>query len=124
MTPQTGALARFLGKRKERWRVAQEVTPLWSGTQAYPAMLAAIAGAKRSILFEMYIFSNDRIGQRFAAALGERAAAGVNVRLIYDAVGSFRFAFRGSLEAAGVQVVEFHPVAPWRKRFNLSHRSP
>ena len=85
-------------------------------------MLAAIAGATRSILFEIYIFADDRIGRRFASALCERAAAGCRVRLIYDSVGSFRFALRDSLEAAGVQVVEFHPVAPWRKRFNLSHR--
>ena len=122
MTPYTGAPARFLGKRNEQWRAAEEVTPLRSGGETYPAMLAAIAGATRSILFEIYIFADDHIGRRFAAALSERAAAGVIVRLIYDAVGSFRFALRDSLEAAGVQVVEFHPVAPWRKRFNLSHR--
>ncbi|MBP9088523.1 MAG: phosphatidylserine/phosphatidylglycerophosphate/cardiolipin synthase family protein [Kofleriaceae bacterium] len=122
MKSQTGALEDFLGKRRDQWRAALEVTPLRSGAQAYPAMLAAIAGATRSIVFEMYIFADDRIGRRFASALGERAAAGVSVRLIYDAVGSFRFALRESLEAAGVQVVEFHPIAPWRKRFNLSHR--
>ncbi len=85
-------------------------------------MLAAIAGAQHSILFEMYTFADDFIGRRFASALGERAAAGVRVRLIYDGVGSFGFPYRETLEAAGVQVVEFHPIAPWRKRFNLSHR--
>ena len=66
------------------------VTLLHDGEQAFPAMLAAIAEARREILLEMYWFASDEVGRKFAAALIARAAAGVRVRVIYDAVGSLQ----------------------------------
>lgn len=54
----------------------------------YPAWLAAIAAARRSVLFENYIIANDAAGREFVAALAERAQAGVAVRLIYDWMGA------------------------------------
>lgn len=57
---------------------------------AYPAMLALIAAARRSIGFENYIIRDDEVGQAFADALIERARAGVSVRVLYDWLGSFR----------------------------------
>lgn len=54
----------------------------------YPAWLSAIAGARRTILFENYIIADDAIGREFVAALSERARDGVAVRLIYDWMGA------------------------------------
>jgi len=54
----------------------------------YPAWLAAIAEARRFILFENYIIADDATGREFVAALAERARAGVAVRLIYDWMGA------------------------------------
>jgi cardiolipin synthase len=107
-----------------RWREGNHIELLRAGKEAFPAMLAAIAGAQREILLETYIFEDDRTGRTFAEALAERARAGVTVRLIYDAVGSWGMAstFVDDLRRAGVQVLEFHPIAPWRRRFNLSKR--
>ena len=45
------------------------IEPLWDGDQAFPAMLQAIEDAKHSVGLSMYIFNNDRTGNRFAAAL-------------------------------------------------------
>jgi cardiolipin synthase len=100
------------------------VTPLRAGEQAFPAMLEAIARAERSVCLEMYILRADRIGQRFQAALIERARAGVHVRVIYDAVGSIGLPAKyvGELTAAGVQLIEFHPVMPWRPRAGWNRR--
>jgi len=107
-----------------RWRVGCEVTVLRDGGQTYPAMLAAITSAKRSICFETYILAGDHTGDRFKLALVERARAGVTVRMMYDAVGSFGLAasWLTELRTAGVQIVEFNPIAPWRWRSRLSHR--
>ncbi len=71
----------------------------------YPAWLAAIAGARRSVLFENYIIADDATGREFVAALCERARAGVTVRLIHDwmggiGVGSGRL-LRPLVEAGG-----------------------
>jgi cardiolipin synthase len=108
----------------QRWRADCEVTVLRDGDETYPAMLAALAAAERSICFETYILAADAVGDRFKAVLIERARAGIAVRIIYDAVGSFGLpdAWVGEMRAAGCEVIDFNPIAPWRRRFRLSHR--
>jgi cardiolipin synthase len=88
-------------------------------------MLDAIRSAQRVILLEMYWFDSDRIGRIFAQALTEAAGRGVKVAVIYDAIGSIGASldmFDG-LRAAGVPVLEYNPVAPWRRRFRLTRLS-
>lgn len=63
------------------------VRVLRDATENYPAWLEAIAGARRSILFENYILADDATGREFVMALSERARAGVAVRLIHDWMG-------------------------------------
>jgi len=65
-----------------------KITMLRGGDAAYTAMLAAIAAAKRSILLESYIFDNDRMGDKFAAALSAAVKRGAAVRVLIDAVGA------------------------------------
>ena len=80
---------------------------LKDASENYPAWLEAIAQARRHVHFESYIIYDDEVGQRFAAALAERARAGVKVRLIYDWWGCFNTASRRfwtSLADAGVEV--------------------
>ena len=107
-----------------KWRVGCEVTVLPHGGETYHAMLEAITQAQRTICLETYILASDSTGDRFKLALVERARAGVTVRLIYDAVGSFGISSEwvNDLRAAGIEVLDFNPIAPWRARFNLSHR--
>jgi cardiolipin synthase len=116
-------LQRF-ARSQMRWRAGCEVTVLRDGGATFPAMLEAITNAKKSICLETYILAADRTGDRFKLALVERARAGVTVRIIYDAVGSFGLsaAWVDDLRAAGCEVIDFNPIAPWRARFNLSHR--
>jgi cardiolipin synthase len=99
-----------------------EVRLLRDGTAAFPAMLDAIADAKREILLEMYWVGADRVGHRFRDALVERARAGVRVCVIYDAVGSLETpeAFWGPLVAAGAEIREFSPISPFKRPFSLS----
>lgn len=95
---------------------------LHDGREAFPAMLEAIAQARRQVLLEMYWFDSDFVGQRFADALVAAQARGVQVAVIYDSIGSIGTdrAMFARLEAAGVHVLEYNPVAPWRRRFRLS----
>lgn len=85
--------------------------PLFNGEQAYPAMLAAIAGARRSVNLCTYIFDSDEVGDRFVEALGDAVRRGVEVRVLVDGVGtvgsSRRLARR--LSAAGVRWTRFLP---------------
>jgi cardiolipin synthase len=61
---------------------------LRDAAENYPAWLGAIRGARRNVLFEAYILSDDAIGREFVEALRERVRAGVHVRLLYDWLGS------------------------------------
>jgi cardiolipin synthase A/B len=94
--------------------IGNKVALLEDGAQTYTAMLAAIKGAKRHVHMETYIFDGDDVGRQFAAALAERARAGVDVRLIYDALGSLHTPreFFADLASSGVKVVAFNPLGP------------
>jgi len=107
-----------------RWRAGNQITLLRAGAETFPAMLEAIAGARRSICLETYIFEGGVIGTRIAEALIERAGAGVIVRVIFDAMGSLAMpgALLARMRDGGVIVHEYHPVAPWRRRWNIFRR--
>ncbi|HEX6274682.1 MAG TPA: phospholipase D-like domain-containing protein [Polyangiaceae bacterium] len=94
---------------------------LRDGREAYPAMLAAIAGASEQVLLEMYWFDSDAAGRRFAEALAAAAGRGVETVLLYDAIGSIGVdaTMFDELRRAGVKVAEFGPIAPWRRRFRF-----
>ena len=112
---------RSLRRVAERFVDKNRVQLLLDGREAFPAMLEAIRGAERVILLEMYWFDSDIIGRTFARALAEAAARGVRVALIYDSIGSIGAdpAMFDELQAAGVKVLEYNPVAPWKRRFRL-----
>jgi cardiolipin synthase len=105
-----------------------QVTPLIDGPAAFTAMNAAIDAARTSIHVETYLFSADNLGRAFAERLMRKAREGVEVRLIYDAVGSIETPDNlfDELRAAGVQVAKFRPLnliktLPWRYH-NRDHR--
>jgi cardiolipin synthase A/B len=85
---------------------------LANGDVFYEAELEAIHAARVYICLEAYIFQKGEVAERFIEALTDRARAGVDVRLVMDAVGSFniwRGAFR-KLIAAGGHVCWYNPL--------------
>ncbi len=95
---------------------------LRDGKEAFPAMLEALAQARRQVLLEMYWFGSDAVGRRFAEELTRARQRGVEVAIIYDSVGSIgadQDMFT-ELQAAGAHVLEYNPVAPWRRKVRLS----
>lgn len=100
---------------------SNRVRLLRDGREAYPAMLEAIAGARREVLFEMYWIQGDRAGLMFRDALVAKAKEGVDVRVSYDAVGSISApsSMWQPLVAAGGDVCEFGSVSPLLARFRF-----
>lgn len=87
------------------------IEPLVGGDEAYPAMLAAIDGAKRSITLASYIFDNDKLGKLFAHALADAKRRGVEIRVLIDDVGS-RYTFPSivhTLRKSGIRTATFMP---------------
>jgi cardiolipin synthase len=93
--------------------VATDWTWFSSGREIYPAMLAAIDGARESVCLETYIFAADALGERFRAALVRARERGVRVRVLVDALGSISLpgTFWEPLRAAGGEARLFNPLA-------------
>jgi cardiolipin synthase len=99
------------------------LTLLENGAGYFPALIEAIAGARREIHLETYIFEMDAIGLRVAQALIEAAERGVRVRVLADGIGSKNFSeeLRDRMLQAGIALLFFRPeISPWRlKRHRL-----
>src|SRR3954469_1419829 len=92
---------------------------LRNGIETFPAWLAAIDAAQDRVSLEMYIFSDDTIGRKFADALIAAAQRGVTARLLYDFVGCRETpaAFFQRIRAGGVHTIAYHKYRFWRPRF-------
>ncbi|HEX4232744.1 MAG TPA: phospholipase D-like domain-containing protein [Caldimonas sp.] len=94
--------------------LGNKVTLLEDGPNTYATMFGLIASARDSINMEAYILDDDAAGRRLADALIERQAAGVQVNLVHDAVGTLGTSkdYFKRLSDAGVSVLTFNPVNP------------
>ncbi len=101
-----------------------QVTALYNGDEVFPAMLAAIRSARRTITFESYIYWSSSIGHQFTATLTERARAGVRTHVIIDWAGSQKVDKDDieRLRQAGVEVVFYRPLHFYQLD-HLNHRS-
>lgn len=98
---------------------------LINSDEAYPVMLDAIRSAKKTIQVMFYIWQADETGEEFRDLLIERAKAGVDIRVLYDAVGSsaVRGGFMKPLLEAGAKVAAFMPPKFFRWSLDLNFRN-
>jgi cardiolipin synthase len=88
-------------------------------------MFEAIRSAKSYLYLEYYIFEDVTCNdERLSDLLIRQSQAGVEIRIIYDGIGSIGTDsdFFDKLRAAGVQVVEFNPPSPWKHHSALNAR--
>lgn len=99
---------------------------LRNGCRIFPAMLAAIGAARRSVEFLTFIYWTGAIANKFAEALAERAAAGVRVRVLLDAFGAAPMPRHliADMQGAGVDIRWFRPLSAWKpwRNDNRTHR--
>ena len=98
--------------------------PAWKNTDAkyYPLgddmfrdLLVDLESAEEFIFLEYFIIGDGYMWSSIEAILREKAAAGVDVRVIYDDVGSIKVLpknFNKTMEEAGIKVLTFNPVHP------------
>jgi cardiolipin synthase len=86
-----------------------ELLALRNGDEIFPAMLEAIRTAEYTIDMMTFVYWRGQIARDFAAALAERARAGVRVRLLLDGFGAKEIEqdLLDEMDAAGVQVAWF-----------------
>ncbi|MDQ6622185.1 MAG: phospholipase D-like domain-containing protein [Verrucomicrobiota bacterium] len=80
------------------------VKQLENGDEIFPAMLAAIRGAERTITFENFLWREGEVTDAFANALAERAHAGVKVHFLQDALGC------DALHGGAMEIIRHSPV--------------
>ena len=111
-----------------RYVEGNRLTLLRNGEQYFPALIAAIDGAREEVFLESYIFADDQTGSLVSDALARAAARGVSVHLLVDGFGARDFAprFRRILAGAGAQALVYRPdISPWtlrRDRLRRMHR--
>jgi cardiolipin synthase len=113
-----GALELYTVEDPRALVAGHAVRLLRNGAETFPVWLAAIEAARARISLEMYIFSDDAIGRRFAAALAGAAHRGVEVRLLYDYAGcrNTPARFFTQMRAEGIHVIAYHKYRLWRPR--------
>lgn len=97
----------------------------YDGNPAIEAKLAAIESARHHIHLEYFIFQPDKIGHRTLELLARKAREGVQVRLLYDAMGSRRLnraTLRPLMQAGGL-CGAFLPLNPLRRRLQVNLRN-
>lgn len=104
-----------------------DVRLLLTGDEAYPAMLDAIASARRHVHIQTFIIRNDRIGMQFMELLAEKARAGVSVRLLYDRFGSTHAVmtglFRRYRRIPGMRIQGWTQADPMKRQFQINLRN-
>lgn len=92
---------------------------------AFQKIEESLKNAQRSIWAEYYIIRRDETGKRFLDILTEKAREGIEVKLLYDALGSMRIdADRlNKLKKAGGEVEAFLPLNPLRRRWSVHLRN-
>ncbi|MEC2077109.1 cardiolipin synthase [Metabacillus fastidiosus] len=85
---------------------------LTNGVETFEHIFEEIKKAKKHIHLEYYIVRHDHLGQQLKNILIEKAKEGIEIRFLYDAVGSWKLSqqYIKELRQAGVEMVPFLPV--------------
>ena len=91
------------------------VEVLLNGDQIFPAKIAAIRAARKSITYAQYVFEEGAPAADTAQALAERCRAGLPVHVLLDAVGALAMPvqYRDWMTEAGCEVASYRPLTPW-----------
>jgi cardiolipin synthase A/B len=97
---------------------------LRNGDEIFPAMLESIAEAKETIDFLTFVYWRGDVGTRFAAALADRARAGVRVRVLLDSWGArtIDHDLTAMMEDAGARIRWYRPLTRLQVR-KANHRT-
>jgi len=112
--------------------IRPDLSVIVSASGFYDSLFADIVAARKSVHMEMYCIEEGAIAAKLNDLLVDKAQKGLDVRLVYDSVGSFGVSngYFDKMASAGVKIHEYHPVNPrkikdvfsLRKLFHRNHR--
>lgn len=95
------------------------------GNKKFDALIEDLRQAEHFINIQYYIIRNDVLFQRIVEVLAAKAAEGVEVRILFDAMGcrSVRHSYWRSLNGMGIQTAEFFPALLRRFQLRMNYRN-
>lgn len=123
--PHWRRTAALLGKRNFRLFRNTDVTYFPGGREFFEDVIARMKGAQRFIFLEFFILAEGQLWEQILTVLEERAAQGVEVKVIFDDFGSITRMSREMMErmkAAGIEVAVFNPVHQYVNRLYFNYR--
>ena len=102
-----------------------DITVYTDGNDKFEALLEDIRSAEEFIHIQYYIIRDDIVFARLREALLEKARQGVEVRILYDAMGcsTVRHSFWRDLNRQGIQTAEFFPARLRRLHLRINYRN-
>jgi len=97
------------------------------GDHMFEAMLEELEKAEKFIFMEYFIISKSKMWDEILEILLRKAKAGVDVRIIFDDLGSlglFKTTYVNELRLQGIKIMRFNPIVPFISPFmnNRNHR--
>jgi cardiolipin synthase len=102
---------------------ANDVEILQNAREKYPRLLDDIRGASRSVHLQYYEWATDAFTEQVADLLRQCVRHGVEVRILYDPVGSYFMLSRDYLKALRRDGIRMEPFSPVYQLHTLSYRS-
>jgi len=95
------------------------------GNEKFDALLEEIEQAESYIHIQYYIIRNDEIWNRVEAALTKKVRQGVQVRVLFDSMGSRTMKVRNwkRVEKAGIETAEFFPALFGKLQLRMNYRN-
>lgn len=116
-SPETASLVSYLN-RHESFPISREnqVTYYPLGEQKWVDMLEELKKAEKFIFMEYFIIDEGKMWGSILSILKEKAAQGVDVRVMYDgtcAMTTLPYDYPQMLEALGIRCKMFSPIRPF-----------
>ncbi|MBR6771607.1 MAG: cardiolipin synthase [Lachnospiraceae bacterium] len=102
-----------------------DITIYTDGNDKFEALIEDIRQAKKYIHIQYYIIKNDVLFNRIKEVLIEKAAEGVEVRILYDGMGcrSVKRSYWQQLNSKGIKTSEFFPATLRRLHLRINYRN-
>ena len=102
-----------------------ELVLLKDGPSTFSAIFDAMESAKNYIHIQYYIFEEGELAQRFLSILQQKRKEGIEIRFMYDGLGSKALSttYLGLLNDAGVEVSSFLPMRFGRLLSSINYRN-
>ncbi|WP_282068969.1 cardiolipin synthase [Olleya namhaensis] len=86
--------------------------PLKNGAATFKAIFQALEHAEKFIHLQYYIFEDGDLAEKFKSILIQKARTGVEIRFLYDALGSRSLSktYINNLKKEGIEVYAFLPM--------------